>query len=56
MERHFHPLAKSICSNETEEDFAFAFNSIKNDVKSIFNFDYKPNTLMADAAEAITNG
>ena len=40
MERHFHPLAKSICSNETEEDFAFAFafNYLKKKKYNFFEF------------------
>ena len=33
MERHFHPLAKSICSNETEENFGFIFSSINKQLK-----------------------
>ena len=56
MERHFHPTCLSICTNEIDEDFAFVFNSIRQSMLSLFNFVYRPDTLMADAAEAITNG
>ncbi|CAF0706528.1 unnamed protein product [Brachionus calyciflorus] len=37
-----------ICTNQKEEDF--------ETVKSLFNFDYRPTALIADAAHAITNG
>lgn len=46
----------SICTNQKEEDFFFSFLALKNAVKLIFNYDYKPSILIADAASAITNG
>lgn len=32
------------------------FKSLKDILKSHFDFDYAPNTLLADSAAAITNG
>lgn len=37
-------------------DFDFIFSSLKNSLKRIHNYDYKPSILIADGAEAITNG
>ena len=37
-------------------DFDFIFSSLKNSLKELYNFDYKPTTWIADGAEAITNG
>ncbi|CAF0885572.1 unnamed protein product [Brachionus calyciflorus] len=51
----FHAFCLSICTNQ-KEDFEFAFSSVKKTVKSLFNFDYRPTALIADAAHAITNG
>ena len=46
----------SICKNETADDFEFIFGSLKKVLKRLFDYEYKPNALQADAAEAITNG
>ena len=32
------------------------FATVKHSAKKFFNFDYRPNTLIADAAPAIHNG
>ena len=45
-----------MCSNETDEAFKFIFQSIKDTVKDVYNCDYQPTILIADAADAITNG
>ena len=55
-QKRFHPFSLSICSNETEEDFYFIFNAVKKAAKTIYNYEYKPNILIADAAPAIHNG
>ncbi|RMZ99193.1 hypothetical protein BpHYR1_051645, partial [Brachionus plicatilis] len=54
--KRFFPFLLSICSNETHEEFCFIFSSLKKGLLAIFNFEYKPDTLIADGAEAITNG
>lgn len=46
----------SICTGETSEDFAFVFNSLIKGLLKLFNFKYLPKTLIADGADAITNG
>jgi hypothetical protein len=40
-----------LCCGETSNDFKFVFNAFKK-----YNTDYNPNLLIADNAEAITNG
>ena len=54
--KRFHALCVSICSNEKEADYAFIFEALKEGLKTLFNYDWKPDTLMADGAESITNG
>ena len=54
--RHFHPISISICSNETAADFEFVFSSIKQIVEKLHNVRYNPTILVADGADAITNG
>jgi hypothetical protein len=55
-QKRFHPLGLSITYNEKGDDFAFGFNSIKESAAKINDFEYKPNILIADGAEAISNG
>jgi hypothetical protein len=54
--KKFHPFGLLICINEKEEDFKFMFQSVKDAVKNVHNFDYHPTTLIANASSAITNG
>lgn len=54
-DRHFHCFGISVCSAETEDDYKFTFNSIKNTILKIFDFVYCPNVLIADAAPSISN-
>ena len=54
--RQFHPFGISVCTNETEHDFAFVFDCVKSGLKDIFDSDYKPKVLQADAAPSITKG
>ena len=54
--KQFHPFSLNICSHETEVDYEFMFATVKHSAKKFFNFDYRPNTLIADAAPAIHNG
>ena len=47
----FHPFALAICHDETSDDFAFIFDALYQ-----FNTQWRPTILLADSAEAITNG
>ncbi len=46
----------SCCKNETREDFAFLFHSVKNIIVEIHGTTYSPQYLIADASLAITKG
>lgn len=50
-DRQFHPFGLAVCSTETEEDFEFIFRTLKSNTKNL-----NPKVLIADCAEAITNG
>lgn len=54
--KHFHPYGVLLTKTETEDDFAFAFKSIKECVAQLHSTDYNPSILVADSASAITNG
>jgi hypothetical protein len=51
----FHPSSIGFASNETCEDYAFFFNSIKNWCEKL-SIPFDPLVLISDASEAITNG
>lgn len=51
----FHPFGIAMCSNEKEEAYTFIFKALYESVYDIYNIDYQPNILIADAADAITN-
>ncbi len=55
-DRAFHPFGVALCCNEKEEAFKFIFQSIKDSVQEIYQYDYEPTTLVADGSDAITNG
>jgi hypothetical protein len=52
MERHFYPF----CTNETHLDFAFVCKTFKMTVEKLTIKPNQPGILMADTANAITNG
>ena len=52
----FHPFGFAIVNTETEHDFSFLFNSIKESIKKSSQLTYKPTKLIADNAAAIHNG
>ena len=54
--KRFHPISVSVCTNEREEDYEFIFSAVKDILKKLHDHDWRPDTLMADGAEAITNG
>jgi hypothetical protein len=55
-QRKFHCTLLSICSNETQADFAFTFKALTNALLKHNNYVYRPRALIADAAGAITQG
>lgn len=56
QDRHFHPFGVGLSSGETANDFAFMFRAMVDGVQRVFGVNYQPGTLVADAADAITNG
>jgi hypothetical protein len=54
--KQFHPFSLNICSHETEDDYAFMFAAIRKAAKKFYDYEYRANTLIADAAPAIHNG
>ncbi|RNA34394.1 hypothetical protein BpHYR1_042175 [Brachionus plicatilis] len=54
--RAFHPFGVLLSRHERGEDYKFLFECIKEMTLQLFNFNYNPTVLLADAAMAITNG
>ncbi len=52
----FSSIWLGVTSCEDEDDFHFLFKTIKDTYEKVCNQDYAPNILVADNAEAITNG
>lgn len=53
--KRFHPLIYACCSHEKGLDFEFIFKSVKNAIKTHFNYDFEPEMMIADGADAIRN-
>lgn len=52
----FHPVGLSLCREEKTHDFAFVFHSLRYGIELIgLSFTHELH-LLADAADAITNG
>ena len=51
--RKFHPFGIALCSNEKSEAFSFIFKSIKECILTVYNYDYEPNVLVADARDVL---
>lgn len=51
LARQFHPFGLGLCYGETCDDFVFCFKACKKHKE-----DYSPRILIADNADAITNG
>ena len=51
----FSPVLYGVTKTENAKDFAFLFKSLNDGLKTHFDFDYKPDTLLADSAAAKTN-
>lgn len=54
--QHFHLLGIMVSTFETSKDFEFGFKTIKNGMDRVFNIDFAPKNMMADAAAGIHNG
>ncbi|CAF1133814.1 unnamed protein product [Brachionus calyciflorus] len=52
----FHPFGMLITKNETENDFTFMFKTVRDLSLQLYQWQYSPTVLIADAAQAITNG
>ncbi len=44
-----------VTKREKAKDFAFMFKCIRDALKTIYEFDYQPDTLLGDYAQLITN-
>ncbi|RNA07209.1 hypothetical protein BpHYR1_051293, partial [Brachionus plicatilis] len=53
--RAFHPFGVLLSRHERGEDYKFLFECIKEMTLQLFNYNYNPTVLLADAAMAITN-
>lgn len=56
LNRHFHLFGTVVSQTENTDDYKFVFKTVKDSVKKIFDFDMRPNILIADASGAIHNG
>ncbi len=56
MDKVFHPLGIALCTDEKSDDFQFIFSSLKIGIEKC-NYQQLSNIdLMADSADAISNG
>lgn len=53
--RSFHIFGLAVCTNETETDFRFVFESLKKGLDENLNVKLAPKYLIADAAKSIQN-
>lgn len=53
--KHFHLSGMAICTNETAADYSFILRSIRIGIALLYEIEYKPKYLIADADKAITN-
>lgn len=51
LDKIFHPFAVAVCSAEAAEDFRFIFEALH-----MYDVNWKPDVLLADASAAITAG
>ncbi|RNA14357.1 hypothetical protein BpHYR1_035968 [Brachionus plicatilis] len=52
----FYLYGTAFCKSEKDEGYAFAFNAVKKAVLEFHDADFKPKYLVADVAQAISNG
>lgn len=55
-DRHFHLFGTLVSKDEKAADFEFAFKTVKDAVRKIFNHQMNPKIIISDAAGAIHNG
>lgn len=53
--KHFHPFVYACCSHERTTDYEFVFDCVKKAIKSHFQKEFEPETLIADGADPIRN-
>lgn len=53
--RKFHPFGIAVCTTEQQKDFEFIFAALKQGIHNIFDQEFEPQFLIADAAPAIHN-
>lgn len=53
--RAFHPVAVAVCISEAEKDFEFIFSAVKQGLNKIFDVNFEPKYVIADAAFSIAN-
>jgi len=53
--RKFRLLGIAVCSNEQTDDFEFLFQSLKETVQKIYNFELKTKILVENASHSISN-
>lgn len=53
--RSFHPVGIAVCSSEKQKDFEFIFAAVQQGIHNIFETDFEPKYVIADAAFAIHN-
>ncbi len=46
MSKKFHPFVFMVTKREKAKDFAFMFKCIRDALKTIYEFDYEPDTLL----------
>lgn len=56
LDRHFHSFGIAVVTNETKNDYKFAFDSINIGLAKINEPLHKPTMLISDSANAIRNG
>lgn len=54
--RKFHPMGLAVCTTEQQKDYEFIFAAVKQGIHNIFDQEFEPEFLIADAAGAIHNG
>jgi len=54
--KSFHPFGLVVTREEKDVDFQFMFEAVRETVKVVTSQNFNPKILIADNAEAITNG
>lgn len=54
-DKAYHSYSLCVCTNETTDDFKFVFEGLKNVTRKNLNFEMEQNTIVCDAAFAISN-